>query len=470
MNAVNRSLGTRTGLAVAALGLAITHLNPGEAQAQFAYTTNNGGITITGYTGPGGDVSIPDKINGLPVTCIGDSAFYCCTNLTSVTIPDSVTSIGGGAFWYCTSLTAITADAQNSVYSSVAGALFNKSTNALIQCPAGKAGSYTIPNSVTTIGPVAFAWCIGLSSVTIPDSVTSIMHGAFWGCTSLTNVTVGNSVTSLGDDAFGVCTSLTNITIPDSVTSIGGGAFLGCTSLKSITIPESVTNLTVRTFDYCFGLKSIAVAELNPAYSSEDGVLLDKSRTTLIKCPPGREGSYTIPKGVAEIRDNCFFDCISLTDIIVPGSVTNFGVWAFWDFVHNSLATNLTGIYFEGDAPRSAPYFGGLDLNVYYLPGTEGWGPTFGCSGYYGEAPTAPWVLPYPVILATATAFGIRTNGFGFMISWATNASIVVEACSSLGSTTWLPVSTNALVNGSAYFSDPDGTAHPARFYRLRSP
>ena len=96
-------------------------------------------------------VTIPNS-----VTSIGDWAFYRCTSLTSVTIPNSVTSIGDWAFYSCTSLTAITVDALNSVYSSVAGVLFNKSQTTLIQCPGGKAGSYTIPNSVTSIGDYAF--------------------------------------------------------------------------------------------------------------------------------------------------------------------------------------------------------------------------------------------------------------------------------------------------------------------------
>ena len=150
-----------------------------QIKYDFTYTTNNGTITITGYTGSGGAVTIPDTINGLPVTSIGDNAFYYCTSLTSVTIPTSVTSIGDYAFYRCTSLTsvtiansvtsignqafadctsltAITVDTNNPAYSSVDGVLFNKSQTTLIQCPGGKAGSYTIPDSVTSIGDYAF--------------------------------------------------------------------------------------------------------------------------------------------------------------------------------------------------------------------------------------------------------------------------------------------------------------------------
>jgi hypothetical protein len=169
---------------------------PAVVQAQFQYTITNGTITITGYTGPGGAVTIPSVINGYPVTSIGDSAFYnCrtltsvtignrvtnigdwafdyCMSLTSVTIPKSVTSIGNDAFISCSSLTAITVDTLNSVYSSVAGVLYNKSQTTLVEFPGGIAEANTFPDSVTNIGDEAFRSC-GLTSVTIPNSVTSI--------------------------------------------------------------------------------------------------------------------------------------------------------------------------------------------------------------------------------------------------------------------------------------------------------
>jgi hypothetical protein len=198
---------------------------PAVVRAQdYIYTTNNGSITITGYKGPGGDVTIPDTITGLPVTRIGTNAFYnCfsltgvtisdsvtnigdgafagCYNLTSVTIPGSVTSIGYGAFDWCSSLTAITVDAQNASYSSLNGVLFDKSQTLLILCPRGKAGSYAIPDSITNIANSAFYGC-SLTSVTIGNGVISIGYEVFCKCSGLTNVTIGSSVTSIGDNAL----------------------------------------------------------------------------------------------------------------------------------------------------------------------------------------------------------------------------------------------------------------------------
>ncbi len=163
--------------------------------------------------------SYPHKITsvefeeGSVCESIGNYAFYNCTSLTSITIPNSVTSIGNYAFRLCNSLTSI-----------------------------------TIPNSITSIGDGAFYNCFSLTSITIPNSVESIGDSAFYSCDRLTSVIIGDSVTSIGNSAFYGCTSLTSITIPEGVTSIGSYAFYNCTSLTSITIPNSVTEIAASAF------------------------------------------------------------------------------------------------------------------------------------------------------------------------------------------------------------------------------
>ena len=205
---------------------------PAAVQAQFNSRTENGTITITGYTCSGGAVTIPNTINGLPVTSIGDFAFYGCASLTNVTIPNSVTSIGRNAFSDCSSLTSV-----------------------------------TIPKRVTNIGVQAFDGCTSLTSITIPNSVTSIEDDAFSRCSSLTSVTIGNSVTSIGESAFSDCTSLTSVTIPNSVTSIGDGAFYGCNNLTTIYFQGDAPDLPRSPFGIRdFGAENAVIYYLPETY------------------------------------------------------------------------------------------------------------------------------------------------------------------------------------------------------------
>jgi hypothetical protein len=239
----------------------------------FWYTTNGNCATITNYTGSGGTVSIPDKINGASVTCLADRSLQCNYSLTNVIIPDSVLSIGSDVFDYCRGLTNV-----------------------------------TIGQSVTNIGSSAFSGCSGLTAISIPSSVATIADYAFAGCTRLGGVTVPDSVATLGSGVFSGCTGLTNAVIGKGATNIGPAVFQGCASLPAITVDAS-----------------------NPAYSAVGGVLFYQHHTTLSGYPPGKAGtSYAIPAGVTNIEDSAFYGCTNLASVTFPGSVAAIGPNAFY--------------------------------------------------------------------------------------------------------------------------------------------
>lgn len=339
-----------------ALFLLLLMMGVSEIQAQeFSYTTNGDTITITGYTGPGGVVTIPGTINGLPVTAIADFSF-ASSSLSSISIGDNVTSIGRDAFWLCTNLAA----------------------------------------------------------VRIPDNVLSIDQDAFGSCYSLTNVIIGKGLTNLADSPFFQSTNL----------------------------------------------MAIIVDEDNSAFWSASGVLFNRSQTKLLLFPPRTTTAYDVPQGVTEIGRNAFKGSPSLATLTIPNSLTNIGQNAL------QFCPRLTGIYFRGSAPSVDPgpqaFFENTPAVIYYLPGTARWG------GSFEGQPTAPWTLPFPLILTASPSFGAQSNQFGFIISWATNLAVVVEASTNLARPSWQPLQTNTLTGGTFYFSDPQWTNYPGRFYRIR--
>lgn len=280
-------------------------------------------------------ITIPDGVIG-----IGSRAFNGCTGLESITLPDSVTSIGSGAFEYCTglreiilpcsvetigkaalsgcsSLESITVDNRNPVYFSTGNCIIEKSTKLLV---AGcKASRIPDDGSVIGIDRLAFYACNSLTDMTIPKGITGIGTGAFQDCTGLVRVTISDSVTSIGASSFRGCTKLTNILIPDSVTDIGYRAFEGCTELTKITLPfagaKKDDNANTH-FGYIFG-------------ASNSGANAS--------CVPASLKTVTITGG-ASIGGYAFRDCIGLTSILIPNSITSIGVSAFEN------CKSLTGI------------------------------------------------------------------------------------------------------------------------------
>ena len=408
---------------------------------------------------------------------------------TAYTIPNSVTNIGQAAFQYCANLTSVVLGGQ--VVSIGSSAFANTRLNQI-----------TIPDSVTSIGAGAFSDCVNLSRIMIGSGVTNLwaylpgsespeewaleieaqrlqelqdgmgpddpfggfgMEGsAFYHCTNLTAIdvdalnpaycsaagvlfnknrtlliqypdhnagtsyTIPGSVKNIGDSAFANCTRLVSINLPNSINGLGDDAFYGCTSLTNVTFGTNVTSIGGAAFGDCIRLTSV-----------------------------------TIPNSVTNIEADAFYGCTNLTSVTIGNSVTYMGDSAF------ASCNNLEEAHFQGNEPSidtnlyaRAVFSGDTKATAYYLAGSTGWGATF------GGIPTALW---NPQVRNDAS-FGVRTNRFGFNLTGPSNQIIVVEACTNLFHPLWQPVHTNTLTGAPLYFSDPQWTNHPTRFYRVRSP
>ncbi len=249
--------------------------------SQLTYTIENGEATITDCDNIGGGFIIPETLEGYPVTAIGSKAFYNCSKLRNIIVPDGVTSIGDRAFDYCSGLTSITipssvtsigkevfykcrnltnidVDRNNPNYCSNDGVLFSKDKTTLIQYPVGKSNeTYNIPDGVINIRGNAFRNGIKLIDVSMSDSVTTIGEWAFSGCYNLTDMVIPSNVTSIGIHAFRNCRNFTNITIPDNITKVGSYTFSNCSSLTNVTIPASVTSIGDSAFSGCSSLTDV---------------------------------------------------------------------------------------------------------------------------------------------------------------------------------------------------------------------
>ena len=320
---------------------------------------------VSGYDSQGSPISTTRNLTA-PVTRIRDKAFYYCTGLTSVTIPNSITKIESDAFNYCNNLTSVhisdLAAWCNIDFVNYSSQPLRYAHHLFLNGVEIK--DLVIPNSVTTIGDYAFNDWRSLTSVTIPNSVTSIGERAFSGCSSLTRLTIGNSVTTIPYDCFYGCSSLTSVTIPNSVTTIGDYAFNYCSSLTSVIIPNSVTTIGTEAFGRCSSLTSVHISDLaawcridfdwvlsNPLYYAHHlflneteikDLVIPNSVTTIgdlafINC--SSLTSVTIPNSVTAIGESAFSGCSSLTSVTIPNSVTSIGYVAFQDC---SGLTNVT--------------------------------------------------------------------------------------------------------------------------------
>ena len=400
----------------------IVQAETGTKYGEYLYYEVNAdgtGITITDCdSNASGAIVIPDEIKGLPVTEIGDNAFFARNALEEITIPDSVTSIGDSAFYFCENLKKINLP-QSLEYIGDGAFLNCYALESELTIPDGvtSIGDYTfnsctklkkitLPQNLTHIGDSAFCQCYAWEGeLTIPDGVTSIGNDTFNSCTKLKKITLPQNLTHIGDSAFCQCYAWEGeLTIPDGVTSIGNEAFRSCDLLTSVYIPENVEYIGDDAFNECNDLAQIIVAPNNTFFTLQDGVLFNKDKTVLIKYPENKRSdeAYIVPDGVKElsmhalannsnilgiilpetleiIGEETFEDCNKLTEITIPAGVTTINSNPFngcdrlrkiYVNGNNRNFCDENGILFDKNKTRLIQYPTGRENTEYSIPDT----------------------------------------------------------------------------------------------------
>ena len=433
--------------------------------------------------------------NQSQLTTIGNGAFFGCTNLASVTLPASVTSIGDDAFFYCTNLASVTVYAttppslrpraffQNasgrkiyvpsiSVDTYKAADNWSAYADAIEAIPAvyhGNCGTTghepdvtweiigTSPNYTLIISgtgemkgydPGEQPWKTyngGITTVVIGNGVTNIGKNICYGYPTLTYVSIPASVTSIGEQAFKGCEKLTSVSIPDDVTSIGKKAFNGCISLSSINIPAGIETFDRSWFDGCSSLTAINVAVGNAYYASEDGVLFNKTKTTLIQYPAGKEATtYEIPTTVTSIGNEAFSWSTKLTSVIIPTGVTTIGDYAF------SMSEKLASVTFAAGSSLTSisdyAFFYCENLTSITIPAGV---TSIGKDAFYGCSKLTSVSIPAGVTSIGEAAFYYCTNLASINIPAGVTSigADLFSGCSKLASVT-IPASVTTIGDG----------------------
>lgn len=263
------------------------------------------------------------------------------------TVPPSATSYGTNQRAVDATTTSVTIPAsvqhESKTYTVVSVGIY-----AFIYCD--KLASVTLPNTVAAIGVSAFQGCLALESIVLPDTVTAIGDGAFRRCISLASVNLPDTVTTIGDGAFSNCPALKSVDLPESLESIGESGFYS-SGLTSVALPAAVASIDDNAFGSCKYLTEITVDPANVDYTAEDGVLYDKTKTTLLTYPQGKsDASFIVPDGVTTIAEGAFRACKNLTSIILPAGLTEIGESAF------SFCDGLTSMSFPAELRTLRPY------------------------------------------------------------------------------------------------------------------
>ncbi len=400
-------------------------------------------IRITKYTGTASDVTVPDTLEGQPVTILGKAAFSKLASLTNVNFPAGLEVVEEAAFGGCVNLACaqLPAHVQKLGMSAFSGCY--------------RLGTVTLPDTLARIDNEAF-YSSGLTNIHLPSALTNVSYSLFAFCSNLTQVTLPANLTHIGSSAFMRCPALQQIDLPPNLAAVGDYAFYGCGSLTSLRLPARLAVIGVDALQGCNAITNIAVDAGNPSYSSANGVLFNAKKTALYFYPKPRADSYVIPASVTTIESrafqaatglvnvtfpprlyrigyeafsfcsqlqnftlpdslvkldtSAFAQCPQLTEVVVPDNVTDIGYAAFFycvglervilgryvrtvgDYAFYECRA-LKDVYFTGDAPEfmRRPYFSAFTYaqNLYYVPSTSGW---LIAAKYY---PVKPWWPSY---------------------------------------------------------------------------
>lgn len=310
-------------------------------------------VEIREYTGEGKrEVTVPEIIEGRTVTTICERTFSLRfhNGLECVNLPKSISKIEEKAFYPCDSLKNIQVSPDNPAYASEEGILYNKDKTELISCPQGKKGELThLPASLKRIENSAFISCENLSAIEIPEGVESIGKSAFYACDGLKSIKIPEGVERIEKETFYGCSNLGNVELPENIERIGDEAFEWC-SMSEMKLPKNLKSMGGCVFASCKNLKNIQISPENPVFESENGILYDKRKTTLIAYPAGKqEKTVELPESLINIKAGAFEGEENLTEIKLQKGLKYIGEEVF------SWCPNLRSV----EMPDSVRYIGG---------------------------------------------------------------------------------------------------------------
>lgn len=268
---------------------------------------------------------------------LNDYAFYGCSSMTKAFIPSTVKTIGWFTFSGNSSLTDLT----------ISDGVQTITENAFSGCSSLQ--KLVIPNSVNSIEASAFDGCESLTDVTLSKNITEISDGMFSSCTNLQTLDIPEGVVRIGEEAFCYDENLKSLSIPNSLTEIGDNAFFSCENLKEITLGADFEALGADAFKFCDSLEKINISDENELYSSIDGVLYDKDKSTLLFLPPANTEEYTVPTSVTELAENCAITNSKLRKLVISDNVVTVGDGAFKNCENLENVTIGNGVTEFGD-------------------------------------------------------------------------------------------------------------------------